>query len=181
MQRYLITDRRLHGGMEGLLGHIARVPCEMIQIREKDLPVRELSDLVRRAVAAAPAARVLVNTRADVAMAAGAGGVHLTSACPSPALFRRIAPPGFLIGVSCHNLAEVHRAEEEGADFAVFGPVYSTGTKQPVGVAALREVCRRVSLPVYALGGVTWERSDECLEAGAVGVAGITLFSRAVA
>jgi thiamine-phosphate pyrophosphorylase len=169
MRRYCITRS---------LATVKRVAADgvhLIQIRAKDLQARELTVLVRDAVAIA-GARVLVNTRLDIALACGAGGVHLPSRSISPARMRPITPPGFLIAVSCHRIDELLRAEQEGADFAVFGPVFATGSKSPIGLEALRLATASVHLPVYALGGITAANAEDCLRAGAAGVAGISLF-----
>ena len=173
MNRYCITD-----SLE-VAGRAARNAVEMIQIRAKELSARELSGLVRTVMRVAQSSRILVNTRTDVAIACGAHGVHLPSGSMAPSTIRRIAPPGFLIGVSCHTIEELRAAEREAADFAVYGPVFPSLSKSlaPIGIEAFREAAASVRLPVYALGGVTAENALRCMEAGAAGVAGISLFT----
>jgi thiamine-phosphate pyrophosphorylase len=137
--------------------------------------------------------RLLINSRTDVALAAGADGVHLRSDDIGPHEVRHVLeasahrPPAtdhFLVAASCHSAADVFRAESENADFAVFAPVFEKKdaplfflktTTQPTGLAALREACR-AKIRVLALGGVTVENAASCLNAGAAGVAGIRLF-----
>lgn len=181
MIRYYITDRKQAGGMEPLLAAIARniaAGVEWIQIREKDLSGRQLADLVRSAVSlrGASATKILVNTRADIAIACGADGVHLPSDTPLLAY----GIPGLLIGVSCHTISDLRQAEAEGASFAVYGPVFPPLSKAfpgaAIGLNGLQEGCLAVRIPVLALGGITRENESLCVAAGAAGVAGITLF-----
>ena len=154
---------------------------DLIQIRERDLATRELLTLVEAAVARArgTGTRILVNDRLDVALAAGADGVHLPTHGFPVADVRREYPE-LLIGASCHNLEEVRRAEKGGADFVVFGPVYETPAKKPygppVGVEKLGEAVRAAKIPVLALGGIKLENAGACLQAGAAGLAAISLF-----
>ncbi len=176
MIRYAITA----GDPVGTAARCLAAGVEMIQIREKQLGTRELLRVVR-AVVALPNPRgtkILVNTRADVAWAAGADGVHLTSDAPPAAAFRAGRRPALLIGVSCHTAEEVRRAEGEGADFVVFGPVFATPGKEPVGLGRLEEACRAARVPVLALGGLDEENIPAALAAGAAGMAGIRYFVR---
>jgi thiamine-phosphate pyrophosphorylase len=155
---------------------------DWIQIREKDLSARDLFELTRKALAQPNPKRVkiLLNSRIDVALAAGAAGAHLPSHSPAPRAWRAITPPGFLLGVSCHSPEEVRAAAAEGADYVFFGPVFSPLSKPasspPVGLAGLARAVAAAKIPVLALGGVTRENAAACVEVGAAGVAGISLY-----
>ena len=182
---YAITDRRRQ--QSDLLEHLSRLlraGLDLLQIREKDLPARQLFQLTE-AILKLPnpsGTRILVNGRVDVALAAGAHGVHLPAGAVSPSSVRSVTPKGFFIGASCHSGDEVRQAEAEGADFTVFGPVFETASKWQYGPAqgleALGEACRRAKIPVLALGGVQLENASQCLGRGAAGIAGISLFQQ---
>jgi len=160
-----------------------------IQIREKDLDARSLVELARFAVAETRGtpARVLVNDRLDVALAANAAGVHLgEKSLPLEIVceWRRSAGRSdFLIGVSCHSLESARAAGRGGADYIFFGPVFETPSKAafgvPQGIERLGEVCASVEIPVLAIGGVDLENARACIAAGAAGIAAIRLFQDA--
>jgi thiamine-phosphate pyrophosphorylase len=160
----------------------ARIP--LIQIREKNLNARLLYQLTERAATLTRGSktRLLVNDRADIARAAGADGVHLTTRSLETSVLRRTFGTRFLIGVSTHSLAEAIVARDGGADFATFGPIFETPSKNiygpPVGLLGLRAAARALSpFPLLALGGMTRENSLQALSAGAHGIAAIRLFS----
>jgi thiamine-phosphate pyrophosphorylase len=174
--------------LSDLIDYVTRAVAagiDMVQIRERDLSARELLSVADAATAAAgPASNtiMLINDRADVAASAGAG-VHLTTRSMTAAVVRRAFGPSMLIGVSTHSLEEAEEAEQKGANFVVFGPVFETESKMvygpPVGTEALREVVARVSIPVLALGGINLSNFREPLDCGAAGIAGISLFAKA--
>jgi thiamine-phosphate pyrophosphorylase len=209
---YYITDRHQladdeSGRQRKLLDKIAeaaRCGVDYVQLREKDLCSRDLEELAARAAQvirdhskrAEPGTetwtartRLLINSRVDIALAAGLDGVHLRSDDISPRDVRdiwRVAGPRnshretqtCIVAVSCHSAEDVVRAEEQGADFAVFAPVFGKRDmpETPVaGLGALREACR-AEVPIFALGGVSLENAQGCLTAGAAGIAGIRLF-----
>jgi thiamine-phosphate pyrophosphorylase len=159
-----------------------RAGVDLIQIREKDLPTRELMALVQSAVEIARGTNtsIVVNDRLDAALATGAAGVHLGTQSLPPESVRQCVPRNFLVGVSCHSVDDVLAAEAAGADYVLLGPIFATPSKlrygRPLGLATLRDAAARAKIPVLALGGITVERVKNCVEAGATGVAGISIF-----
>lgn len=189
-----VTGRKALGGASSrrVIDRVrlaAEAGVDWIQIREKDLSTRELftltQDGVRSAAAGSGNTRVIVNDRLDIAVAAGAAGVHLggeSVAVSDVAHWCRAgnAPPGFLVGVSCHRMEEVLEAERAGASYVFFGPVYETPSKRsfgsPQGIARLTSVCSTLKIPVIAIGGLNEENAAEALKAGTAGIAAIRLF-----
>jgi thiamine-phosphate pyrophosphorylase len=157
---------------------------DLLQIREKNLSANVLYQLSTSAAAITKgsATKLLVNDRSDIAFAAGADGVHLTTHSLRAEVVRRTFGDEFLIGVSTHSLTEASVARRNGADFIVFGPVFETPSKgeygEPVGLANLAQVASELSpFPVLALGGLKMDNVADCIEAGAAGVAAISMFS----
>jgi thiamine-phosphate pyrophosphorylase len=206
-----ITDRTAFPGDETTrrrrllekIAEAARARVDYIQLREKDLPIRELESLAREAIQIIAHLKtnnrelttvLLVNSRTDVALAIGADGVHLRSDDVSPEEVRKVwcgqyefvagaptradSPRDPVTAVSCHSLAEVAQAAISNATFAVFAPVFEkkdAPNTLPAGLAKLHEACQS-NIPVLALGGITLENARSCLEAGASGIAAIRLF-----
>ncbi len=161
---------------------LLRFPVDFIQIREKDLTDRELFALTSRAVSLARGTkcRLLVNGRADIALAAGAHGVHLPSSGLRVSDLSEWLPGGFTVGISVHSLKEARQAWNAGADYILVGHVFPTASKaaygQPLGLESLKEICSSTPLPIFGLGGIKPELIKSIMDAGADGVAGITLF-----
>ena len=160
----VVTDRTLRPdlSLDGLIGQAAASGADLIQLREKDLGDAELLRgaqlAVARGAAQRPVVPVLVNGRPDVALAAGAAGVHLPADGLGVADVAARWRGRLRIGVSAHSVAEAIAACNEGADYVMLGPVFETPSKRaygaPLGVAVLREACRQVSIPVWAIGGI---------------------------
>lgn len=173
----LITARSaVSGGLEDTVEACLDAGLRAVQLREKDLAARDLLSLAHRLRESTRrrGATLLINDRADVALAVGAEGVQRAgTSLPVPAL-RSVSPSGFLIGASVHSEAEARTAEVEGADFLVYGPVYDTPSKRrygpPQGLAALERVASVVDVPVFAVGGITPARIAAVMRTGASGV-----------
>lgn len=204
-----VTDRRalsVPNAAESLaaltqkIEEVAAAGIDWIQVREKDLTASELALLTRQTLRIAAkssakhsgAVRVLVNDRVDVAIAERADGVHLgEKSLPvaeakrliASAVRKKLVDESFLLGVSTHAIDAAQAAERYGADYIVFGPIFATPSKaevgEPQGLARLGQVCRAVSIPVLAIGGIFQETATACLAAGASGIAAIRLFQDA--
>jgi thiamine-phosphate pyrophosphorylase len=185
LQLYYITDRTQIKSrtLDTCIAEAIDAGVDWVQIREKDLPARRLLGLAEAAVARARRAgrtRVMVNDRLDVALAANAHGVHLGTRSMPVEPVRRLAPRESIVGVSCHSIEESISAQAAGADYILLGPIFATPSKlsygPPLGLEKLREVTARVTIPVFALGGISSERVAICLQNGAAGIAGIRIF-----
>ena len=173
-----ISDRRGLGAVTltawGRALASAGIPA--VQLREKDLADRAVYELLRELRRALPASRLLANDRADLAIAAGADGVHLPADGIPTAILRRRFGDALLIGRSTHSVDEVKREARSGADYVTFGPVFaSPGKGEPVGLEALAAAAEQ-GIPVLALGGVGIAELPRVAAAGAAGAAGIRLF-----
>jgi thiamine-phosphate pyrophosphorylase len=160
-----------------VLSTVVSANIPLVQIREKQLSIRHLFELARRAVSLIQGTqtKLLINDRLDVALAVGADGVHLTSTSLRPNVVRTTTPDGFMIGVSTHSVDEVQWAAKNGVDLAVFGPVFdSPGKDRFVGLDTLREAVRTAQeMPILALGGVDARNYRDVLSTGAAGFAAI--------
>jgi thiamine-phosphate pyrophosphorylase len=198
---YYITDRSAFPGDESArrvrllkkVAEAARAQIDFIQLREKDLSARELESLARQAVSILRKlktengelrTKLLINSRTDVALASGSDGVHLRSDDISPPEIRNIwkgtacresVREEAVIGVSCHTSQEVKQAKDNGSDFIVFGPVFEKKGAVAAGLEHLRNACKQ-RFPVLAIGGITLDNVEACLDAGAAGIAAIRLF-----
>lgn len=183
----MVTDRRRLGGHEDAL--VRRVACaaaagvDLVHIRERDMDARALSRVVARCVAttAGSRTRVLVNDRLDIALTAGAHGVHLRGDSMPAGRAKALAPAGFLIGRSVHTLDETVRVTADGGlDYLLFGTVFDTGSKPghaAVGIRELTSVAAATPLPVLAIGGVTLDTVGQLSGTGSAGFAAIGLFA----
>jgi thiamine-phosphate pyrophosphorylase len=186
---YLVSDRRvIKSETDGTTGaeidalvNAIEIACRAgvraVQLREKDLDAKALYTLTCRVreVTGGDRAKLFVNDRVDVTLAAEGDGVH----CPERGFpvpdAKRLLGPSRQVGTSTHSLESAQQAEIQGADFVTFGPVFSTPSKKaygaPQGLKTLATVAEAVTIPVFAIGGVTPERAAQCLAHGASGVA----------
>jgi thiamine-phosphate pyrophosphorylase len=176
---YLITDRQNTRGREisFVVEEALKGGAKAVQLREKDLSSRALYETAYelRKLTARYDARLFINDRIDIALAVAADGVHLGSTSIPVHRARQILGDKRLIGVSCHNTVSAINAQEKGADFITFGPVYYTPSKavygNPVGVGKLAEISELLRIPVFALGGINRKNVSQVIETGAHGIA----------
>ncbi len=179
---YLITDRNACAGrpLVAIVEEALKGGVRAIQLREKDLAGRELYELAcaMREVTSRYGARLFINDRADIALAVKADGVHLGERSLAPPCVRQVVGRELLIGVSCHSPAGAMAAQDGGADFITYGPVFPTPSKAaygpPLGIASLEGVARKLRIPAFGLGGIKENNAREVLRAGAHGIAMIS-------
>jgi thiamine-phosphate pyrophosphorylase len=194
MLLYYITDRKSFAGTESeqraalsrRIADAASAEIDFIQLREKDLATNDLEQLAREAVTIvheiSAVTKLLINARADVALAVGADGVHLPSGSPPVSEIRtnwlRHMKSAPLVGISAHSVEDVRKPDSQGATFAVLAPIFEKVASGAIGIGldGLHDACSQSPIPVLALGGVNLTNARACLVAGAAGVAGIRLF-----
>ena len=175
----LVTDRSLvrERSLESALRESVDAGVPAIQLRERDLSTRELLSLAGQihAMTKSRGVRLIINDRVDLVQALDLDGVHLRASSLPVSVVRRVLGPRRLIGVSTHSVKEVQQAVDDGADYVILGPIFETPSKRefgaPLGLAALADACRRSSVPVFAIGGMTIKRIVAARDAGASGVA----------
>lgn len=177
---YAITDSKRYPDFLERLEKVLKKGVRMVQLREKQISGLEYYRLALkvREMTKDYGALLFINDRVDIALAVSADGVHLPEKGFPPSVVKRMAP-GLLVGYSAHSLEEALYAQREGADFITLSPIFKTQShleRKPIGLVVLRDVSQSLSIPVYALGGITWDRIKLCYKNGAYGIAGIGLF-----
>jgi thiamine-phosphate pyrophosphorylase len=178
----VVTDRHQTKGrpLVPLLQQVLTAGALAIQLRERDLPGRELLALARevQVVTASRGSQLLINDRIDIALTLDGAGVHLRSDSMPISAARHVLGSQRLLGISVHAVEGAIQAEAQGADYIVLGPIYDTPSKQvfgpPLGIHTLEKTCQRVRIPILGIGGVTAARAREMRQAGAFGAAVIT-------
>lgn len=177
---YLITDRKLFTANElffAVLENALKGGVKAVQLREKDLPTKQLLAMAYtlREMTAQYHAKLIINDRADIALSVEADGVHLGQASMPASAVRKVVGDRALIGVSTHSMEEAIVAEQEGADFITFGPLYDTPSKRaygkPVGIEHLAKVTSKISLPIFGIGGIKEHTIGEVIGHGVHGIA----------
>ncbi len=180
---YLITDRTLFRDEDAFFAAVEgalKAGVKAVQLREKDVPTRELLSMAHgmRRLTSGYGAKLFINDRTDIALCAGADGVHLGQESMPVYAVRKIAGDGVIVGVSTHSLKEAHLAEKEGADFITFGPLYQTPSKlkygAPVGLEELNKVAGEIGIPVFGIGGIKLDTIKAVMKSGPHGIAVIS-------
>ncbi len=177
---YLITDSKRYPDFLERLPRLLEKGIRMVQLREKEISGLEYYKraLKVREITAQYGALLFINDRVDIALAVSADGVHLPEKGLPPSVVKKIKKE-LMVGYSAHNLEQALYAEREGADFITLSPIFPTKSHpeaKPIGLELLKEVSQRVSMPVYALGGIEWDKIKLCYKNGAYGIGGIGLF-----
>ncbi|MEQ1844557.1 MAG: thiamine phosphate synthase [Nitrospira sp.] len=175
----LVTDRhQVHGrSLSTVLRQAIMAGVPAIQLRERDLPTGELLPLAQEiySLTAPRAVPLILNDRVDLVLALNLDGVHLRANSLPVSVVRRLIGPNRLIGISTHSVEDVQRANHDGVDYIIFGPIFDTPSKRsfgaPLGLDVLADVCRNSMVPIFAIGGITSERVRDVRQAGAHGVA----------
>ena len=174
---YVVTDRQQTAGrpLVSVVGRAVNAGVRAVQLRERDLPIRALLSLSLDLQRELPDMQLFINDRVDLAVGLGCRGVHLReSSLPAPVV-RTLLRPSQLLGLSVHSVQGAVAAERHGADFVVLGPIYDTPSKReygaPLGLQVLEQAARAVTIPIFAIGGMTASRTREVRQAGAFGVA----------
>ncbi len=184
----LVTDRHLVRGrsLSTVLSQAIMAGVPALQLRERDLPTGELLSLAQEIhlLTAPRAVPLILNDRVDLVLALNLDGVHLRANSLPVSVVRRLIGPNRLIGISTHSVEDVQRANHDGADYIIFGPIFDTPSKRsfgaPLGLDVLADVCRNSMVPIFTIGGITRERVRDVRRAGAHGVAVIgALLTRA--
>ncbi len=174
---YLVTDRYQTAGrpLLSVVERAVQAGVRAVQLRERDLPTRELLVMAEDLQRTVPPAHLFVNDRADVALAVGSRGVHLRENSLPTSVVRGLLRPEQWLGRSVHSIEGVTTAEHEGADFVVLGPIYETPSKleygPPLGLRLLEHAARTARIPIFAIGGITALRAREVRRAGGFGIA----------
>lgn len=174
---YLVTDRHQTAGrpLLSVLRQAVTAGVRAVQLRERDLPIRDLRALAEELQRELPQAKLFINDRVDLALTLSAHGMHLRESSLPVAVVRGLLQPSQLLGASVHSIEGALTAEQQGADFVVLGPIHDTPSKReygaPLGLAVLERAARSVRIPIFAIGGMTAARARDARRAGAFGVA----------
>ena len=175
----LITHEQMDDSFLNKIDLACENGLQAIQLRKKEAEAKDLLEwaFMLRKITSRHKSFLTINERLDVALLVKADGVHFTENGLSPQVAKKLQP-SLTVGVSVHSILKAQKAEKEGADYILFGPIFQTGQKSPQGVEELNKISHAVSIPVLAVGGITPSSAKLCLDAGAYGIAAISAFFR---